>query len=96
MPICIGYKNANGSQPWNIPLTVQRNIDSNIFWGIMGNSGWGVNMVDLEAVYSLPNVRLISLERFATNVQSIGEDVNLVRNRNFQKLEEKYPGLFQV
>jgi hypothetical protein len=128
IPVCIGYKfipivsdPSNGRVPYSIknPLFVKRNIDSETFLEIIGNTGrsyhlnqshfrWREaitnNLIDLKAVYSLPNVRGLPLEQCAKNMtfedQEDRELFEVLWSGKYfnkitvQKLQVKYHNLF--
>jgi hypothetical protein len=126
IPVCIGYKfipiyrDPGRGGPYSIkyPLCVKRNIDSETFLEIIGNTGtynlnvshyrWREtitnNLIDLKAVYSLPNVRGLPLDQCSKNmtfedqedrelfeVLWLGKNLNKI---NVQKLQVKYQNLF--
>ena len=102
IPVQIGYKTMPTSQGSTMfPLFVNRNISVQDFWKYVGKGGPNIhnyNITDIfvPVIYALPNVRGLKIEEcvYSFSVHSNYEDGHDLRQRNVEKLNEKYPGLF--
>ena len=101
MPVQIGYKTMTGTMSTIMPLFVNRNISVEGFWKYVGKGGpnnhnYNITDIFVPVIYALPNVRGLKIEEcvYSFTVHSNYEDGHDLRQRNVEKLNEKYPGLF--
>ena len=101
MPIFIGYtllpSNSQAYKPTKLPLWVKKDIDSKTFLEIIGNRHKN-NLIDLKAVYSLPNVRLpfSSAQYMIFDDDEDNQIFELgISKQGIQRLQVKYNNLFK-
>ena len=111
IPVQIGYLGLLNNYRGRVPLWVNKNISIYEFWKYIGHlSSEYRDMIKptifLPAVYSLPNIRGLRINDciysfYVGNLNGTGrqvdyEEYRLLRERNVDALNEKYPGLFTL
>lgn len=106
MPVQIGYRNDKGPDHqifFGTPLWVNKNISVKEFWKYVGlrTADYVANAnsvtIFLPALYSLPNVRGLRIPDCSYSFTAENaEDNKLLRERNVDALNAKYPGLFAL